>query len=107
MSLTLLSCKGSIPVRHGAEKKLRRRSLGSTARMQWRLGLGRVNGNTTHQHIHDDGDNLEIKQFIQVMLHIMKEAGHFCRLIHSVSPTLSIDDDDISSCQDDGSTLNH
>jgi hypothetical protein len=100
MSLTLLSGTGSIPVRHGAEKKLRRRSLESTARMQW-LGLGRVNGDTTYQHIHNDRDNLEIKQFIQVMLHIMKEAGHFCRLIHSVSPTLSIDDDDISSCQDD------
>jgi hypothetical protein len=105
MSLTLLSDTGSIPVGPGTERKLRRRSLGSTAQMQWRLGLGRVSGDTSHQYTRRD--NLEIKQFIQVMLHIMKEAGHFCRLIHSVSPTLSIDDDDISSCQDDCSTLNH
>jgi hypothetical protein len=51
--LRLLSGTGSIPVRHGAERKLRRHSLGSMARMQWRLGLGRVSGDPTHQHTHD------------------------------------------------------
>jgi hypothetical protein len=99
-------CISSILLQQGAEGKLKLGSRKSTARLQRGLDPGRVSEDTTHQHTHDDGNNLEIKQLIRVMLHIMIEAGHFCRLIHSVSPTLSIDDDDISSCQDDCSTLN-